>query len=365
MKIPIYQPYLPKKSLKYAHEAIDSGWISSLGKYKNLCEEKLKEMFGYKYLLLVNNGTAAIHLVSKCLKYRYPHIERVIVPNNIYCAGWNAFLYDKDFKLFCSKIDIDTWNIKLESVRQCDAILIVHNLGNIFNVPKLKREINNVIVEDNCEGLGGKYEGFYSGTKSICSSLSFFANKNITCGEGGAFCTEDEELYDYANLVHGQGQSKKRYIHSILGYNFRMTNIQAALLLGQLEIFDEIMKRKQEIFNYYREELLKVEEVKIQKIEDNTSPSNWMFGIRIPGEDGYTEIEKYFNDKGIETRPLFYPIDYHAHLWSNSFVDIDKNDRLPSILSDECFMIPSYPELTKNDQKYIIETIKNYCRGNL
>ena len=358
--IPIYKPYLPKRSLRYAHEALDSGWISSLGKYKILCEEKLKEMFGYGHVLLTNNGTSAIYLVSKCLKYKYPNINRVIIPNNVYVAAANAFLYDKEFKMVCSDINYQTWNMQYYGFRPSnDAILVVHNLGNIVNIPKLKREISNIIVEDNCEGIGGKHEGSYSGTQSLCSSLSFFSNKSITSGEGGAFCTNDKDLYDYANLIHGQGQSSEKYIHSVLGNNFRMTNIQAGILLGQLEIFDEITERKKIRFDYYREELSNVYNVRTQQCEENCSPSNWMFGVRIVGNYGYKNIEKYFTKAGIETRPMFYPMYYHNHLKNIPYVD----NRVPEILSRECFMIPSYPELKKSEQKYIIETIKNYSKG--
>jgi perosamine synthetase len=359
--IPIYKPYLPKKSLSYAHEAIDSGWISSLGKYKILCEEKLKEKFGYKYVLLVNNGTSANYLIAKSLKYKYPNINRIIVPNSCYVAAYNVFLHDKDFELYCLDIDIDNWNIKINQPSENDAVLIVHNLGNIFNIPKLKREINNIIIEDNCEGIGGTHEGTFSGTQSLCSSLSFFANKNITCGEGGAFCTNDEELYIYSNLLHGQGQSEKRYIHNILGNNFRMTNIQAALLYGQLEIFDEVVERKEKLFNYYRKELSNLENIKIQQIEENCFHSNWMFGVRVIGNKSYENVEKYFNNEGIEIRPFFYPISFHNHL-KNIEIETEINSK---ILSRECFMIPSYPELKKKEQKYIIETIKKYNEGIL
>jgi perosamine synthetase len=364
--IPIYKPYLPKNSLKYAHEALDSGWISSLGKYKNLCEEELKEKFGYKYVLLTNSGTSAIHLVSKCLEHKYPGIRRVIVPGNVYVAAYNAFLYDRRLTLWGARVNERTWNIDLESLTSTklkpnDAILIVHNLGNTYNIPKLKREVKNIIVEDNCEGLGGIHEGTYTGTQSLCSSISFFSNKNITSGEGGAFCTQDEEIYNYANLIHGQGQSSKRYVHSVLGNNFRMTNIQAALLLGQLEIFDEIMEMKRNVFYNYRRELSQIENVRIQFTDFNCIPSNWMMGLRIIGNKNYEEIEKYFNSKGIETRPMFYPMHHHEHL-----KNIDREyDSLSSILSEECFMIPSYPELYKFQQKYIINTIKNYCKGVL
>ena len=360
--IHIYKPFLPKKSLKYAHEAIDSGWISSLGKYKNLCEEKLKELFDYKYVLLTNNGTSATHLVSKCLKYKYPNINRILVPNNVYVAAYNSFLYDKSYiTVYPGIINEKTWNIDLSEYKsnENEAVLLVHNLGNIINVPELKKRFpNTVFVEDNCEGIGGIHELSYSGTQSLCSSLSFFSNKNITAGEGGAFCTSDKELYNYANLIHGQGQSDKKYIHNVLGNNFRMTNIQAALLFGQLEIFNEIRSRKIDIFFNYKKELSKIENIRLQKVEEGTSPSNWMFCLRIIGNKNYEVVEKYFNDKGIETRPFFYPIYYHYHLQNISRY----YDPISEILSDECFMIPSYPELTKSDQKYIINTIKNYCK---
>jgi perosamine synthetase len=358
--IPIYKPYFTDKSLSYAHEALQSGWVSSLGKYKNLCEEKLKEMFGYKYVLLTNNGTSATYLVAKCLQYKYPSVEYITVPNNVYVASYNAFLYDKEFELLCSTTDIKTWNIKVPFSRDLAVVLIVHNLGNIINVPKLKRQNpDTIFIEDNCEGIGGKYEGFYSGTQSLCSSLSFFSNKNITAGEGGAFCTEDEDLYNYANLIHGQGQSNKRYIHNVLGNNFRMTNIQAAILYGQLELFKEITDRKESIFDYYRKELSTIEKVKVQEIEEGTTHSNWMFGVRIRGNKNYEEVNKYFNSKGIETRPMFYPIWYHEHLKNIERV----YDSVPELLSKECFMLPSYPELKKLDQNHIIETIKKYSKG--
>ena len=362
MKIPIYKPFLPKKSLRYVYDSLKSGWISSLGKYKNLCEEKLKEKFEYKYVLLTNNGTSSTYLVSKSIKFKYPYIKNIIVPNSVYCAAWNSFLYDKEFNLIPWFVNEETWNIDLTNFKHIDdtAVLLVHNLGNIINVPKLKREFPKIIfVEDNCEGIYGKYEKYYSGTKSKVSSLSFFANKNITCGEGGAFCTDDEELYNYANLVHGQGQSSKKYIHSVLGNNFRMTNVQAAILYGQLEIFDEIMERKKEIFNYYNKEFSNIENIRTQKVEKNCSHSYWMYGIRIIGNSCYEDVEKYFNEVGIETRPMFYPIHYHEHLKYLKKED----DPIPEILSRECFMIPSYPELKKEELKHIVKTVNDYCKG--
>ena len=362
--IPIYKPYLPPESLKYAYEAIDSGWISSLGKYKKLCEELLKEKFGYKYVILVNNGTSATHLVAKVLQFKHPKIEHLYVPNSVYVAAWNAFLFDKNkWKFRCLDVDEETWNQKdKEEYQKNSALLVVHNLGNIYNVPKIKRQFPDLpIVEDNCEGISGKYEGKYSGIESLCSSLSFFANKTITCGEGGAFCTNDQESYEYANLIHGQGQSSIKYIHSLMGNNFRMTNIQAGLLYGQFEIYDKIIDMKKNVFELYREELKNIENISIQKVDENCDHSNWMFCVRVIGNKSYFDIDKFFIKNDIETRPFFYPINYHPYM--NDDIIYESNNYNAKMLSKECFMIPSYPELTIKDQRKIIETIKKYSEG--
>jgi perosamine synthetase len=362
--IPIYKPFLPKSCLKYVTDAMESGWISSQGKYIKLCEDKLKEIFGYKYLLLVNNGTSATYLLSKAIKFKRPDIDKIIVPNCSYIAAYNAFLYDKEYSLFCADIDKDTWNINLNNIEFDDrtAVLVVHNLGNIFNVPEFQRKTNYkvLVVEDNCEGLGGHYENKYSGTESFASSLSFFSNKNLTMGEGGAFCTYSEEIYEYIKCLHGQGISDKKYIHKMLGNNFRVTNIQAAILFGQLDYYKEILERKLEIFDYYKSKLKDVEKIGLQKEDTNCKHSNWMFGIRILDDYiKYEKIEKFFNENEIEIRPFFYPIWNHKH---TDKIRTLNNQYYSNILSERCFMIPSFPELTKKEQDKIIEVIKNFVK---
>lgn len=205
---------------------------------------KLKNILGCKKIILTNNGSSATHLLAIALKYKYPHITKIIVPNNVYIAAWNSFLFDKNYELIPIDSDINTWNFdssKIDSLLDPNtAILVVHNIGNVINVPELKiRFPNTVIVEDNCEGFLGKYNGHYTGTESFASSISFYGNKTITSGEGGAFMTNDEDVFDYINKVKSQGQTKDKFIHDVLGYNYRMTNIQAALLYGQLETLSE------------------------------------------------------------------------------------------------------------------------------
>jgi perosamine synthetase len=370
--IPVYKPYLPAESLKYAHEALDSTWISSQGKFLPMVTDKLKELLKVPYVIPLNNGTSACHLVAKALHRTAvdkSNKKPIIVPNNVYVAAWNAFLFDNQYKLIPVDADLHTWNYDLiqldETIRnnpEAD-VLIVHNIGNIINVPELKRKYPWVnFVEDNCEGFLGSYEGKPTGTACFASAVSFFGNKNITSGEGGAFITNFEDTYQYARCVQGQGQSEKRFVHKELGYNYRMTNVQAAILLGQLEVMPTILSMKHDLFQTYREMFDNRTDILIQKIPDNTMNANWMFGVRVPGQLSYDVAETCFKLHGIEIRPMFYPIFAHDHLKGNPDIE-GVNSTAAEILSKECFILPSYPELTLSEQHYIINEVNNYVRG--
>jgi perosamine synthetase len=360
--IPIYKPFLPQQSLKHAIDAINSGWISSLGNYKNLASNKLSNILKVNNVLLMANGTVASHLLIKALKYKYPNIKKIIVPNNVYITAWNILFYDENnYEIITVDANLNTWNadysnIEIDPDSHDVAFLIVHNMGNIINVPSLKRKYKNAIfIEDNCEGIFGEYDGIASGTQSLCSSLSFFGNKNITTGEGGALVVNDDDLFFYLNKVHGQGQTDTRFIHDTLGYNYRMTNVHAAILLGQLELYEQIKNTKNEIFKKYKSLLSGIPGIFWQEEEPGCSHSCWMFGVRIEGNESYKKSKEFFDKKGIETRPLFYPITYHKHLQH-----IKSNIKNAQILNNECVILPSYPELTDLEIEYIADCVKRY-----
>ena len=359
--IPVYKPYFTKESLRYAHEAIDSTWISSHGNYLSLVEEKLKNITKTKYVILTNNGTSATHLVAHALKFKYPHIQNLFVPANSYIASWNMFIINPVYNLIPIDADINTWNIDKSQLyeKENTAILIVHNINSIINVLELKRLFpNTIFIEDNCEGFLGKYEDIFSGNASIAYSVSFFGNKNITSGEGGAFFTNDEEIYEKINKIRSHGFTHKKFIFNGIGYNYRMTNVQAALLYGQLLLLNEIKERKNEVFETYKKEL-NHPLIEFQKIEDNTEPSNWMFGIRIKNIN--TKKDKfisYLSYNDIETRPMFPPINYHSH-----FSYFGNNFPISKELYESVIILPSYCELTKNEIKYISKTIINFLEN--
>jgi len=362
--INVYEPFLNKENTKYAHDAIDSTWISSHGKYINLIKDSLSELSGNKYVLLCNNGTTATHLLAIGLKYKYPKVKNLIVPNNVYVAAWNSFLMNPIFNIIPVDSNLETWNMdskKLDDTiseysHEDTAILIVHNIGNIINVPQLKIKYPNfTFIEDNCEGFLGEYDGFKSGSKSFLSSVSFFGNKTLTCGEGGAVFTDDEDVFEYLNSVRTQGSTSKKFIFDKLGYNYRMTNVQAALLYGQIQSIDSIIENKNKIFEFYRKNLNGY--VNFQKNEDNTKNSNWMFGIKYNNFD-ISKLSLSLYEQGIETRPMFSPISYHKHLKKYS-IDNENSE----ILYKNVMILPSHPNLEKNQISYISNMIKRHLNN--
>ncbi len=367
--IPVYKPYLPEGSLKYAHDALDSGWLSQ-GPYLIKAREMLSEMWGTENIILTNSGTAANHMIARTMRLKHPWRTNLIVPNNVYVAAWNPFLLE-GFDLHPVDASPTTWNMDMSNYidHRTQIVLAVHNLGNVIDVPSFRLvHPDTPVIEDNCEGFGGTYGKSVgpmqpTGTASDAFSVSFYGNKNITTGEGGAFVTYDDDVFDYAHSFHGQGQSPRKFIHNIPGYNYRMNNIQAAILCGQLEILDDVMEMKEAVFDYYASRFQYNGLVDFQYEQYGTQSANWMFGLRLVGNKSYTQTEKFFSGAGIETRPMFYPIDYHKHLHhstsnrvSRSSVDVAKR------LSQEVVILPSFPEITQVQQDFIINKVEEYVQ---
>lgn len=360
--MPIYKPYISKYKSS-AIDAINSEWISNHGKYIKLASDKLKTILGNKYCILMNNGTSATHCLFKALKFKYPNITKIYVPNNVFIAPWNCCLMEYPETIMeVMKMDSRTLNIDVseEYIKSLDinsAVCIVHNLGNIINVPRLKRlRPDLVFIEDNCEGLFGKYEGKYSGTASLCSAVSFYGNKTITTGEGGAFFTDDDEIYNYINSIYSHGMTSKRYVHCYIATNFRMTNIQAAFLYDQLNDIEHILHLKSNIFNTYNKflsTLIESSKIKLFTNENNTEHSKWMYSVIIPSKT-YKEIDEIMKANKIEIRPVFYNINEHTHLKNilNRFDNSDVDDVISSSI-----ILPSFPDLSESEQFIICKSI--------
>ena len=343
--IPVYKPYLSAKIKTNLLDVCHSGWFS-WGKYNDIVEERLKRKFGFKYVILTNNGTNAVHLCASVIKHFSSSIE-IDIPDNVYSAAISPFVKES-YILFNHAPDQETWCSNLSGNH--DIGLVVHNINSIVDVRKIKEKYV-YIAEDCCEALGGKYGDQYVGTLSDCAAFSFYANKNITSGEGGLFVTKRKKFYDYAKLLWGQGLSNVKYIHKVAGYNYRMTNIQAAILDAQLDDFDFIMQKKRKLFSIYYD-AFDSDKYIVHKQSPDTSPANWIFGIGIRGKSAKHMAAKLYS-AGIDTRPMFCPLNRHGYI---SYLEESQEsiDLWKSIV-----IIPSYPDLRQNEIKHIIEAIKN------
>jgi len=380
-RITIYNPNIAPYT-KSAIDAIESGWISNHGKYIGLATEKLKEIMKCKHVILMANGTCATHCLFLALKHSHPAITKIYVPNNAYVAAWNAALMEySECQLSVMRMDASTWNICTDEdyIATLDpnaAMLVVHNVGNIVNVPRLKRlRPDMVFVEDNCEGFLGKYgdqdhdqgetQYQYSGTSdaTLCSSVSFYGNKIITTGEGGAFFTNDDAVYEHISRVYSQGMSAKRYVHEVHAYNYRMTNVQAAFLYDQLCDLDAIIAQKTRVFDTYvallnEHDLLRSGRVRLFEKEAGTQSTHWIFALRIVGNTKTVdETAAFFDANGIDVRPFFYPIHAHAHLSELT----GDNDRVSVLLNQEIVMLPSSPDMTLDEQRRVIDTVNAFA----
>lgn len=367
--ISIYQPTIEKYS-ESAIKAIKTGWISNHGEYIEKTSSLLKRILNVKHSILMANGTCATHCLFLAIKHKHPDIQKIYVPNNCYVAAHNSALmeYEKT-QLTVMRMDVNTWNVDtsedyIKSLDANSAVLIVHNLGNIVNVPRLKRLRPDLIfVEDNCEGIFGKYEGIYSGMSesSLCSSASFYGNKIITSGEGGAFFTNDDGVYNYIKGVYSQGMSNVRYLHNVHAYNYRMTNVKAAFIYDQLNDLDYILQNKRRVFENYKvllRELINAGKVGLFECEKGTESSDWIFSVRLVGNTmTIEETTHFFNNRGVDIRPFFYPINAHDHL-SNFAV----NDPVSVLLNKEVIMIPSSPTITEKEQQKVVDVICEFYK---
>lgn len=314
--IPVSEPSITQKEIKYVHNAVKSGWVSSLGEFINGFEKKFAEYIGVKYALTTSNGTTALHLALMSLGIKKG--DEVIVPDLTFIATANAVSYSGAKPVFAD-IDPETWCISPDDIKKkitphTKAIIPVHLYGHPADMDKINKiavEHGLYSIEDAAEAHGAEYKNKKAGSLGICGVFSFYGNKIITTGEGGMITTNDEKLYEKAKYLRDHAMSKeKRYWHTEIGYNYRMTNIQAALGLAQLERIDELINKKRQIYNWYKEYLSGFDKVTLNPQKEWAKNVFWMVCILL-NDNAYIardDLMIRLKDKGIDTRPFFYPM---------------------------------------------------------
>lgn len=352
-KYPVYQPQLGNKEKEYVMDCLDSTWISSKGKYVSAFEKKFAEYIQINYATTVSNGTVALHLALLALGIGEG--DEVIVPTFTYVASVNAIAYTGAKPVFVDSLE-STWQMDSEDVRRkitpkTKAVMAVHLYGHPCQMDELveiSKENNIFLIEDCAEAVGTLFQGKHVGTFGDISTFSFFGNKTITTGEGGMVVTNDQTLYDRATHFKGQGLAKHReYWHDVIGYNYRMTNICAAIGLAQLENIENILKQKRTIAMWYKK-AFEGTNIKFHIEAKDTFHSYWMCSILFPNSLKREWIREEMKKSGIETRPLFYPV-HTMPMYSTKY----EKHPIAEKLGWAGINLPSYPELTEDDVLFI------------
>ena len=363
--IPVAEPSITQKEIDYVMDAVKSGWVSSIGEYISRFEQSFAEYIGVKYALTTSNGTTALHLALVSLGIKEG--DEVIIPDLTFVATANAVAYT-GAKPVMADVDPETWCIDPEDVKKkitpkTKAIIPVHLYGHPANmdpIMEIAEEYNLFVIEDCAEAHGAEYKGRKVGSIGNCGVFSFYGNKIITTGEGGMITTNDENLYQKAKHLRDHAMSKeKRYWHTEIGFNYRMTNIQAALGLAQLERIEEIIQKKRQIFTWYKEGLKNLEGIRLNPEKEWARNVFWMvcFVSEVFDEIKRDEFMKKLRGQGIDTRPFFYPC---------SFMPMYKKARLINPVSYEIstkeLNLPSGYNLKEEEVEFICRNIQNILK---
>ncbi len=359
---PVYRPSLAGNEKAYVNECLDTTWISSKGKFINEFENRFASYIGTKHGVSVANGTLALHLAL--LSLGIGPGDEVIVPSFTYIASVNTIVHVGATPIFADST-ADTWQLDPDDVENklgpnTKAIMAVHLYGQPCNVKRLL-EISKLhrifLIEDCAEAIGSQFNGQKVGSFGDIAAFSFFGNKTITTGEGGMVLTNDDRLYERAAKLKGQGLAQNReYWHDIIGYNFRMTNIEAAIGVAQLERVDYLIAKKRDIAGWYKTSLAKLPIVMLSEGQ-NTFNTYWMISILLKNNETREALRASLMANGIETRPLFYPA-HTMPMYNNKYIHLPVAEDLGS----RGINLPSYPDLSRDDVQKICDCIIDFYR---
>ena len=364
-KIPLYEPSLSNDENKNVLKCLNKNWISSKGEFIKKFEDSFKKKFNYKFATVTTNGTTALHLALLSLNVKKG--DEVIVPNLTYVAPVNAINY-VGAKPILVDVNKENWLMEIDKIKEkinkkTKAILLVHLYGTCYNLDQisaLKKRYKIKIIEDCAEAIGTKYKKKFVGSVGDISTFSFYGNKTMTTGEGGMLVTKIKFYYDKIVKLKSQGLNIHKkdnfYNHDIVGYNYRMTNICAAIGLAQLKKINSFISKKKKIDLLYRK-FLKSNKINFQKIDKFCNSSYWLTTILFNNANTKKKVFKYLKKKNIETRPIFKPMN-QLKMYKLS----NKNFKNSLNLYSRGISLPSYPNLKLEEIKYISNSIKKIVK---
>ncbi|HJB24201.1 MAG TPA: LegC family aminotransferase [Candidatus Jeotgalibaca pullicola] len=374
--IPLSVPNLKGNELKYVTAAVETEWVSSGGSYINNFEEKVAEFVKVEAAIAVQSGTAALHLALMEAGVEYG--EEVIAPTLTFIAAINPIRYCGAEPVFMDCDDSLCMDpIKLERFlrEECDydnsivtnkttnkrirAIVVVHIFGNLADmnlILGLAKEFQLKVIEDATEALGSYYTetGEYAGTLADFGAYSFNGNKIITTGGGGMLVARNNEALQHMKYISTQAKDNPvNFIHGEVGYNYRMTNMQGALGLGQIEQLAAFIEIKKTNYQLYSELLKDNPKVHLLPFRENISPNYWFYALYIEDNRDIQTVMNALNDKQIQTRPIWGLIHEQIPYLDSPVYKIEKASQFVKNIIN----IPCSTNLTEEDVRYVAECL--------
>ncbi len=357
--IPVYRPSIGATEKEYVADAVASTWISSKGEYLQRFEEGFSAYVDARHGVATCNGTVSLHLILEAMGVGPG--DEVIVPTLTYVASVNAIRYTGATPVFVDS-NPEYWNLEPAAIEpkitpRTKAIMVVHLYGHPADMDPILEIANRhgiAVIEDAAEAHGAEYRGRKIGAMGLAGSYSFFGNKIITTGEGGMVVCNDEAFAERCRHLRGQGVSTTRtYWHDVVGYNYRMTNLAAALGVAQLERVDEIIEVKRRIAARYCDALAGLEGVTLPPEMPWARSVYWMVSILV--EPALRDpLMAFLRENGIETRPFFYP----AH--TMPMYECDEHYPVAERIGASGINLPSFPELTDAEIDEVCDRIKEF-----
>ena len=365
-RIPVAQPKLGGREREYVLDCLDSNWISSNGKYIGAFESRFAEFCGVRHAIAANNGTTALHLALVALDLQPG--DEVIIPTVTYIATANAVRYCGATPVLvdvcADTMNIDPARIEAAVTPRTKGIIPVHLYGH----PAEMGPINDIakkhklwVVEDAAEAHGAQYDGKAVGGLGTCATFSFFGNKIVTTGEGGMITTDDDALAERLRLFRGQGMDpQRRYWFPVVGYNYRMTNIQAAIGVAQMEGVDVALQERERLARWYDEALAPLDDRIVRPAQASWAKQvYWMYNIflREGGEERRDGVMRSMDEAGIETRPVFYPMHVLPPYKE------DKSYPVADTWAQRGINLPTHQDLTREDVQRVADALKSALRN--
>lgn len=356
---PVVAPSIGALERKYVNDCLRTGWVGSWGTYLGKFETAFARLVGVRHAATTANGTVSLHLVALALGLGPG--DEVIVPDFTYVASANAVRYVGATPVFVD-CDPDTFNIDPERIeekitKRTRAIMVTHLFGNpcrMDRIMAIARRRGLPVIEDAAQAHGTLFYGRAAGGFGEAGSFSFFGSKTMTTGEGGMVVTNSKAVSEAVRLLKNQGQSRRRrYFHDVLGYNYRMTNIQAAIGLAQLERLPAILAAKRRIHGWYQAHLAPLVDRGLVRFQGETpgGRATWWVNAVVLRDAVADRLAKTLARAGIDTRPLFVPMHAIPHLKSRG------NFPHTNMLSARGIILPSGVALGRGDVKHIAATV--------